>query len=271
MASMPLPGDPSGYGPGGVTPPAPAGRKPWLWALGGAVAASAVWAGAVFATGGFGGDPDPELAGYAYTDDLCASSDFSAVTDDGDYQKEEPDDSDEKNPEHFGTEHAALDSMNCNIDFEPANADSDDYSSAWLYSTAQLHKKTDPGPEFEATYRAYEDQKRGSYRYRLKEIKGLGDEAYLVTQVDKDKDSDDESDGEYMILGVRDGWLTYSLTWSEYVSSSSSDDYDSDYDSDYGSDSDSDEHMAATPTEVEEMLKKTAEASLKKLRQESAK
>lgn len=268
MPGVPLTGAPAGYGPGAPPPPtAPAGRKGWLWGLGGAVVASAVWAGALFATGGFDGDPEPELAGFSYTDDLCASSDFSAFTKGDKYQVEEPEDSDEdsKNPQFYGSEQPALATMTCNIDYEPANAGSDDYSNAWVYTTVLLHKETDPGPEFEAQYRAYEDQKSGSYRYTVKEVKGVGDEAYLVTQIDKDDDSSDDSNGEYMILGVRDGWLTYSLTWSEYVSSSSSDDYDSDYDSDYGSDSS--EVKPATPEEVESMLKKAATGTLKKLRE----
>ncbi|KUJ70738.1 hypothetical protein ACZ90_02040 [Streptomyces albus subsp. albus] len=254
---MPLTPAPGGYppgapgAPGAPLPPAPPGggrggsRKGLIWGLGGALVASAAWAGAIFATGGFGDDEaTADLAGYRYAGDLCDVSDFSPFID-GKYKKDEPD-SDEQNPEHDGSEHPALDVMDCNMDFKRDDA-TDTYSSAWLYTTVQLHKKSDPQPEFEATYRAYENQRSGSTSHKVKAVTGVGDEAYLVTQVDKEG----SADGDYMILAVRDGWLTYSLTWSEYVSSSSS----------------SSPSTGATSDEIEDMLKKSATATLAKLKE----
>ncbi|MFC0597486.1 hypothetical protein [Streptomyces palmae] len=260
LPSVPLTPAPGGYGPGAPDapgapaapqPPVPpgggqgAGRKGLVWGLGGAVVASAVWAGAIFATGGFDDDkPTADLAGYSYTGNLCEATDFSPFTD-GKYKEDEPS-SEEQNPEHNGTEHEALDVMNCDMDFKRDDS-TDSYSSAWLYTNVQLHKKSNPQPEFQATYQAYENQRSGSTAHKVKEITGIGDEAYLVTQVDKEG----STDGDYMILAVRDGWLTYSLTWSEYVSSSS------------GSSS-----SGATAEEIEGMLKRTATATLSKLKEQ---
>ncbi|MFE6775714.1 hypothetical protein [Streptomyces sp. NPDC057702] len=215
---------PAGYGPGAPAPgvPAPGGpgsggktRGP-LWALGGVVVASAVWAGVSFATGAFDGDPKAELGSYAYTGNLCGSSDFDPIKKKG--FKEKSSSSTSKNPIASGTEDAALDTMQCNINFEADGASSSDYSSTWLTNSALLHHKTDPAPEFEAQYRAYENQRGSSYTYKVTEVPDLGDEAYAVTQVQKDGDDD----GSYVILGVRDGWMTYQMSWSNYISSSSS-------------------------------------------------
>ncbi|MFE2182782.1 hypothetical protein [Streptomyces sp. NPDC059455] len=252
MPSIPLGG---GYGPMGApgTPPgvppmgpgggAGGGGKGWLWGLGGVVVASAVWAGVLFATGGFdGSEAEADLAGYRYTTNLCGSTDSHAFEASGYEQKDESGST--SNPQHSSSENPALDSMTCNIDFEPSGASTSDYSSVWLYTTASLHKKTDPGPEFEAQYRAYEDQKTSTYSYQVSPVRGLGEEAYVVRQESKSSTS---NTGAYVILAVRDGWMTYQSTWSEYVSTSSS-------------------ASAKTPEEATEMLKKSAKATLEKMK-----
>lgn len=248
-----VPGAPGGQMGGGFGPyaaPAPpppgggagaGGGKGWLWGLGGAVVASAVWAGVVFATGGFGGGPKADLAGYGYTTNLCASTDLKAIEDAG---YEEKDTSGSSNPRHSASRDPALDSMTCQIDFEPTDSSSSDYSSAWLSTTAGLHRKTDPEPEFEAQYRSYEDQRTAGYSYKVNEVDGLGDEAYVVTQ----RSTGSSDTGAYVILGVREGWTTYQSTWSEYVSSSSSAD-------------------AMTADEATEMLEKSARATLAKMKE----
>lgn len=254
MPGMPgVPGPPpgpvgGGYGAYGAPSPIPpggggaggGGGRGLLWALGGAVVASAVWAGVVFSTGGFGGEPEADLAGYSYTSNLCASTDLEAVEDAGYEQK----DSSSTNPRHSSSRAAALDSMSCSIDFEPTDASSSDYSSEWLSTTAGLHRKTDPEPEFEAQYRQYEDQRTSSYTYKVSEVDSLGDEAYVVTQ----QSTGSSDTGAYVILGVREGWMTYQSTWSEYVSSSSSAD-------------------AMTTEEATEMLEKSARATLAKMKE----
>ncbi|MEU0839296.1 hypothetical protein ABZ370_07470 [Streptomyces sp. NPDC005962] len=234
-------GAPSPMPPGGGGRNGGGGGKDWLWALGGAVVASAVWAGVVFATGGFGGEPKADLAGYRYLSNLCTSTDLKAVEDAGYEQK---DSSGSANPRHSASRDPALDSMTCSVDFEPTDASTSDYSSEWLSTTAGLHRKTNPEPEFEAQYRQYEDQRTSSYTYKVSEVDDLGDEAYVVTQ----RNSGSSDTGAYVILGVREGWTTYQSTWSEYVSSSSSAD-------------------PMTTEEATEMLEKSARATLAKMKE----
>ncbi len=218
--ASPYPGQvAAGYGPGAPAPAAPSGsakKRGPLWALGGAVVASAVWAGVTFATGGFDGGPEPELGSYAYTGNLCSYTDYAPIKKAG-FSKEEST-GEKKNPLASGTEHEALDTMQCNTDLEAENTSSSDYASTWLSTSALLHRETDPKPEFEALYRAYENQRGTTHTYKVAPVSGLGDEAYVVTQVEKDG----KDDGSYVILGIRDGWMTYQLSWSNYISSSSS-------------------------------------------------
>ncbi|MER0244904.1 hypothetical protein AAHZ94_23500 [Streptomyces sp. HSW2009] len=238
---------PGGYGPGAPAPGAPAaggkGRGP-LWAVGGAVVASAVWAGVLFATGGFGDDdPKPELGGYAFTGNLCKITEYAPIEAAG-FTKEASS-STRENPQANGTEDEALDSMDCNTDFEPSGSSSG-YSSTWLATSARLHRKTDPTAEFGPQYRAYKNQKSSSYSYKVNEVVGIGDEAYLVTQVDKDG----KDEGKYVILGIRDGWMTYQTSWSNYTSSTSS----------------------TTPPDsakVAEMLKESAKATMERLQKKA--
>ena len=223
-------GPPGGYGyPAPGVPGAPVGApgapggsggrgaSGWLWAVGGAFAASAMWASVMFATGGFGGsEASPDLAGYSYTSDLCADTSMTPF-ENADYRTKQNTSTAAKdpNPQHSGSQQPSLDSMWCNISLEQKTASSSDYSSTLVYNTATLHKKSDPGPEFGDGYRAYEKQDT-SVDYRVESVSGLGDEAYLVTR----KDEGSSSSGSYVILGVRDGWMTYQSTWSSYASSS---------------------------------------------------
>ncbi|MEV0599752.1 hypothetical protein AB0I82_10695 [Streptomyces sp. NPDC050315] len=206
---------PAGYGGGPGGPGGTGGGKgvpSWLWALGGAVIASAVWAGVLAATGGLG-EPSPDLRGYRYQSDLCRSVSW-APFEDARFKMEDSSTSDSagENPESSGHEDPALDSMWCNADLVSEDAGDNDYSSTLVYSKAFLHKKTDPAPEFAAQYRSYEQQ-QSSTDYKVEPVQGLGDEAYLVTRQETA-----DSKGSYVVLGVRDGWLTYETTWSSYSS-----------------------------------------------------
>ncbi len=252
------PQGPGAYGyPGTGVPAAPVGAPPsapggsggrgasgWWWAVGGAVAASAIWASVMFATGSFGeSEPSPDLAGYSYTSDLCAATSMTPFENANFKTKENSGSSSTgANPQHSGAQQTSMDSMWCNTALEQRNASSSDYSSTWIYNTAALHKKTDPGPEFADSYRSYEKQD-SSVGYRVESVQGIGDEAYLVTR----KDEGSSSSGSYVILGVRDGWMTYQSTWSSYASSSSS-------------------TKQPTSTEVATMLKTSATETLKRLK-----
>ncbi|MEK8170788.1 hypothetical protein NKH77_18065 [Streptomyces sp. M19] len=78
----------------------------------------------------------------------------------------------------------------------------------------------------------------------MREVSGLGDEAYVVTQ------DGDESTGAYVILAVREGWMTYESTWSEYVPS------------------DSDDVSPSPATKVTRILKESAKETLSRLKDE---
>lgn len=232
------PGTPVGV-PGA---PEGAGRTKagWLWAIGGAVAASAIWASVLFATGSFSDEPSPDLAGYGYTGDLCADTSL-APFENAHFKTKASTSSKDANPQHSGAQLNTMDTMSCNVSLEAENARSTDYSSTWMYNTVTLHKKADPAPEFADSYRSYEKQET-STRYTVENVPGLGDEAYLVTR----RDDGSSSNGSYVILAVRDGWVTFQSTWSSYESSSST-------------------ARQPTSTEVATMLKTSATETLKRL------
>ena len=241
----------AGYGPAGTPPPllpgpAAPGRSGmgWLWGLGGIVVASAVWLGTLFTTGVIGGDdgPHPDLAGYHYLDDLCTSVDFTPYENAG-YEKESSS-SGSENPDHWGSQQPALDIMDCRANYQPRDAGSSDYSYASITTTASLHKGADPAAEFESEYKGYEDRKGPNYSYAVEPVSGIGDQAYLVTE---QGDNYGSGDGAYVLLAVRDGWMTYEMSWYEYASSSNTD---------------------VTADKAAEMLKSSTAATLNKMRQQ---
>lgn len=75
--------EPASFAAGGADTAAPAGcagssrAAPWRWALGGAVAASAVWGGALVVQERYGGAGPPIR--YRHSEQLCAETPFKAV------------------------------------------------------------------------------------------------------------------------------------------------------------------------------------------------
>ncbi|WP_419994854.1 hypothetical protein [Streptomyces boninensis] len=230
------PGQPA---PGYPTPPVPAvgpggggGGKGlgWLWGgLAGAVVASAVWAGLVFA-GPLGGDKDeaakPDLRGYTYQKDPCAKTDFSAFR--SEYN-------DLGNSEDQSSTHRAVDAMWCwnSPQGSEGTAEASVAMEMWLY------KKTDPAENFRGTYESYEQRSNGDTSYQVEKVSGLGDDAYLV----KPKDS---SQNGAVYLAVRQGWMSYQMSWTPLTSG----------DDDSTPDADT----------VERMLREATEATLKKMK-----
>ncbi|POX39050.1 hypothetical protein C3486_19955 [Streptomyces sp. Ru73] len=233
-------GAPGGYGGGPAPTGGGKGLPAWLWAVGGAVVASAVWAGVLFATGGSSDAASPDLGGYRYQADLCGSTSWTPF-EDARYKMEDSSTSASagENPASSGHQDPALDSMWCNADLVPDDAGDDDYSSTFVYTKAFLHKKTDPAPEFAAQYRSYEEQE-SSTKYKVTPVQGIGDEAYLVT-----REESADSKSRYVVLGVRDGWMTYETSWSSFSSSDNS--------------------GAPSSDEVADMLRTSATQTLKKL------
>ncbi|MFE6823324.1 hypothetical protein [Streptomyces sp. NPDC057690] len=196
----PVVGPPPGSGGGGG-----GAGKAVLWGVVGAVLASAAWAAGVFL---IGAEDEPELSGYSAPSNLCNSTDYSS------FKEEYPDN--DTSPTHNTLKDDALDEGLCSISLKKSTSS---YADAYLYSQLDLHKKTDPGPEFTAAWKNYADSHTG---YDVEAITGIGDEAYLVSN---DTTSGSSSGSLYATLAVRDGWVTYTMSYSAYYSS-----YDDDTD-----------------------------------------
>ncbi|AVH95701.1 hypothetical protein GCM10010497_04870 [Streptomyces cinereoruber] len=161
----------------------PRARRPWLWALGGAVAASAVWGGGLYAyerakpTG-------PDLGGYKEVDDLCGKAGLEALA--GVLGK--------RSEEGAGplVDDPTLHRRSCMLTFGSPETG---YSGNIVYT---LHKATDPGPEFGAW---------GKYYELATPIDGVGEKALF-----------DDRGGEGGELRVLDGQVEIELSVSrQYV------------------------------------------------------
>lgn len=188
----PVPAPASGGGGG-------AGRAV-LWLAVGAAVASAAWAAGVFLLGGTGDSAD--LRGYSAPSDMCSGADYSSFKD------EYPEN--DSSPTHNSLKDKALDESYCSLGLKKTGSS---YADAYLSLQVDLHRKTDPGPEFTATWKNYGDSHTG---YDVSPVKGIGDEAYLVSQ---DTTSGSTSGSRYATLAVRDGWVTYTMSYSAYLSS----------------------------------------------------
>ncbi|MFW6693866.1 hypothetical protein [Streptomyces sp. MAR4 CNX-425] len=204
------PGAPAGQ-PAGMPPGAPPGAPAkksvpgWLWGLGGLVVASAVWAGVLFATGGFSDEEPEAVLGYAFEKDLCGSTELKAFDERYDVEQSAED------ATGWGSQQDGLDQSFCSWNLTDREADSSDYSSSYLSSSAIWHEASDPTGEFAATYKGFEDRSTDDYEYRTEPVGDLGEEAFLVRE-----DSGGDSSSRSMSLAVRDGWFTYEMDWSYY-------------------------------------------------------
>ncbi|EMF51721.1 MULTISPECIES: hypothetical protein [Streptomyces] len=194
---------PGGYPPLGAPPATGAGGRAVLWVLVGAVVASAAWAGGVFLLGLGKGDTEADLRGYKAESNLCSSVDYSS------FKNEYPQEDTE--PVHNSLEHEALDESYCSISLRESSTSS--LSDAYFSVQVDLHKKTDPGPEFTAQWSEYDQRYED---YDVDKVSGFGDEAYLVTE--DTTSGDDNSGSRAATLAVRDGWMTYEMRWSAYGS-----------------------------------------------------
>ncbi|HSX97721.1 MAG TPA: hypothetical protein VLG91_10060, partial [Streptomyces sp.] len=192
---------PGGYPPLGAPPATGAGGRAVLWALVGAVVASAAWAGGVFLLGE--DDTKADLRGYRAESNLCSSVDYSS------FKNEYPQEDTE--PVHNSLEHEALDESYCSISLKESSTSS--ISDAYFSVQVDLHKRTDPGPEFTAVWSEYDQRYED---YDVDKVSGFGDEAYLVTE--DSTSGDDNSGSRAATLAVRDGWMTYEMRWSAYGS-----------------------------------------------------
>lgn len=186
----------------GDAPAAPRPSRPaWLWALGGAVVASAVWAAGLYAYG-YG---DPDLGGYRASEDLCADAELEGLTavvgkrtDNG--------------IGGMGSEHESLHESWCYTDLRPpghvveTDEDGNELASFPHVSLSYtLHRKTDPGPEFEGWVIARSDTGgEDEETVPLRRIDGLGERAFIT----------EEPVGGSSTLHILDGQAVFTMSVS---------------------------------------------------------
>ncbi|GAA2137346.1 hypothetical protein GCM10009760_17720 [Kitasatospora kazusensis] len=170
-----------------------------MWGIAGALVASGVWAAAVITVPGLvtAKSTAASLHGYRLVDDLCATARFERFT------QLYP--SQSGSPYHYSTRHPALDDMYCS-EYVKKNTTDAEYSS--LYLEVQLHKAVDDRPEFAAQRESLRQRK-----YQITEVPDLGEQAY-VGYLDEPSSSDRTWHFLTQVLYVRDGGLTYYLSWS---------------------------------------------------------
>ncbi|GGO80775.1 hypothetical protein [Wenjunlia tyrosinilytica] len=189
------PGTP-GYGGGGA-------KRALLWAAVGAVAASAVWGAGLLAANLVGGDTTAgDLGSYKFQDNLCDTADISSM-------KQEYPEAD-SNPTHESLKHEATDSMSCSLTLKKSGSST--YADAYLSLAVEYHKKSDPTADFTALWESYKE--RTGSDYKVEKIDGYGDQAYLVTL-----EPASSTGTRSATLAVRDGSVTYNMSWSAYPSS----------------------------------------------------
>lgn len=151
--------------------PAPRSRpplRPWLWGLGGAVVASALWAGGLYAYHA-AEDGGPGTGPYGTVDDLCPKTELKALTAIyGEVQSREPD----------TRAHEALDRASCYAFFQGPSTEENPGTGLSVSASAVyvLHKKTDPGPEFDGVVATESEMMHSTSR----QVPDLGERAYLI-------------------------------------------------------------------------------------------
>ncbi|WP_103530234.1 hypothetical protein [Streptomyces sp. SM11] len=210
LVGEPGPGAPPDVVSGFDREPAAGGPRRWqgvLWAVVGALVASAVWATAVFAYG-IGGDRKPDPRGYRVESDSCAAIELKALAQVVGAAEPEP-----AATELDGIEHPALHRIRCTVALVPPDAgarggrDGAGWTTGYQASvTAELHKETDPRPEFEASSTLTEIDGMGVTR--VERVPDLGDLAHLLVM-----------DDNVMQLKVVEGGAVVTLTltaWMNY-------------------------------------------------------
>ncbi|MGW7052519.1 hypothetical protein [Streptomyces sp. NPDC054887] len=182
-------------------PRAPRGRRPWLWAVGGALTASAVWAGGLYA---FGPAAGVDTRGYRVAEGLCAKVKLSALS--AEFGKRLSD------QDEILDEHGALDKIACGYHFDSRGKRAEGLSVQYSVDVVlETHKKTDPEPEFEALVN--QPGWFDGLPSRPQEVPALGEKAFLTGT----------GDDEEPLLRVLDGGAVFSLEVGASVG------YDEDY------------------------------------------
>lgn len=157
-------------------------RQPWVWALGGAVVASAVWTGVLRGVD-YGHTSAPDLHGYHLGENPCTGQNLEPLVDalGATSMNAMP------GPVSTGT---TLDHVSCDLNGDATTGD------GWVTSytvsvTVDLHKKTDPRTEFEDSVRTQVSAPNATLfggtvivahsTRTTKPLTGLGDRAILTT------------------------------------------------------------------------------------------
>ncbi|WP_406378986.1 hypothetical protein [Streptomyces sp. NBC_01618] len=190
-----------GFGQGRMGEPWP--RRPWRWALGGAVVASVVWTAALLLFPW--GDRQPDMHGYRLNEAPCATLSLKALGTAIAPREPTGEEGSTGRADSGVLNDPALDQARCFIALRSA-AGPERSTKGWStgYSVGvmvELHKKTDPAAEFEA--------KRGVTDFgvdpgvKVEAVADLGDKAYLLT-----------SDNGIAELRVLEGGAVLSLSLS---------------------------------------------------------
>ncbi|MFJ9074232.1 hypothetical protein ACIRO3_03130 [Streptomyces sp. NPDC102278] len=173
--------------PGAVRGAARGPRARWVWALGGAVVASAVWGGTLFAQHRL--EPAPRIA-YRHVDDLCAQAPLKAIGTINGTPFDMTWPGSEASP--------ALDWSYCRA----AGGYTEGRPWYGVELLVERHKKSDPRPEFEAGP-GLDPRRTGASD--VEEVPGLGERALLRRQPGTDAQ-----------LAVRDGAVvfTFRVEWN---------------------------------------------------------
>lgn len=167
--------------------PEPRGARPWLWAAGGAAAASVVWAAGLYVHEA----SDPDTGDYRVSRDLCRDAELTAV---GRVLGAR------QTPDSTFRDHPARSLATCSLGFAKAVEGGAERPSGVLIRYT-LHRKTDPAPEFEASVET--EMTMGlTPQDSLERVGGLGERAYAG------KDGRDE----FPSLHVLDGQAVLVLT-----------------------------------------------------------
>ncbi|MFD4696350.1 hypothetical protein [Streptomyces niveus] len=189
----------------------PLRQRPWVWGLTGVLVTSAVWAGGLWAYNRGG----PDLQGYRVSRNLCLDADLPALS---------AAIGEKRDPFAATGEDKALDQAVCTINLAPklppgAKKHEGPTVRAYAEITYTLHRKTDPGPQFDASLVHPAEQGAG---VTVKLVPDVGERAYLVTQ----------SGGDNPALEVLDGQAVLSLSVGQVVDYDDSDPLDPSFDVD---------------------------------------
>jgi hypothetical protein len=184
---------------GDDAPPPTPRRTALTWGFYGALVASALWAAGLYVYD----TKSPDLGGYRGSGNLCLDARLSHVS-----LLLGP----KQSPRSTSDEGSSLDQAACSVDLGPAPMDSPfthrrgagvpPRTDSLVEITYVLHKKTDPGPEFDAIVGA----QRPDAPYRRVRIGDLGERAYLLT----------DSGGQPPVLMVLDGQAEFTVRVRSY-------------------------------------------------------